>query len=138
MINSLLEDELYSEFIHEPEENHFSGFIYIKDETDYLCTSSTNGFINIWNLYNKKLSKYINIDKCKLAHIIQWNDIYLIVADVNNKSFKIISLEENKVIANIKTQHTDDIVCIKKIYHPIYGESLLSTGRDKTIKLWTL
>jgi hypothetical protein len=138
LINSLLEDELYSEFIHEPEDNHFSGFIYKRDEADYLCTSSSNGFITIWNLYNKKFSKNININKCKLAHIIQWNDLYTIVADVNNRSFKIIDFEDNKVISDIKGLHTDDIVCIKKFYHPIYGESLLSTGRDKTIKLWTL
>ena len=33
---------------------------------------------------------------------------------------------------------TDKVVCIKKIYHPIYGESLLSGARDNTIKLWTI
>ena len=138
LINSLLEDELYSELIHEPEDNHFSGFIYNREETDYLCTSSSNGFINIWNLYNKKLSKYINTNNCKLAHIIQWNYKYIIVADVNNKSFKIIDLEDNQIISDVNGQHTDEIVCVKKFYHPIYGESLLTTGRDKTIKLWTL
>ena len=138
LINNLLEDELYSELIHEPEDNHYSGFIYYKDNNDYLCSSSKNGYINIWDLYNKKIFKIINTNKCILAHIIQWNDKYIIVADFNNKSFKIINLLENIVIANIGGQHNDKVTCIKKIYHPIYGESLLSAGCDKTIKLWSI
>jgi len=138
MINNLLEDELYSELIQEPETDHFSGFIYNRNNNDYLCSSSSNGYINIWDLYNKKIFKIINTNKCKLAHIIEWNNKYIIVVDVNNKSFKIIDLDENKIISDIGGQHTKDATCIKKIYHPIYGESLLSCGRDKCIKLWTI
>ena len=129
---------VYSELSQEPETDHFSGFIYNKENYDYLCSSSSNGCINIWDLYNKKISKIINTNNWKLAHIIQWNDKYIIVADVNNKSFKIIDLEKNKVTSDIGGQHTDKVVSIKKIYHPIYGESLLSASQDKTIKLWVI
>ena len=38
----------------------------------------------------KKIFKIINTNKYILAHIIEWNNKYIIVADVNNKSFKII------------------------------------------------
>ena len=138
MINNLLEDELYSELIQQPENDHFSGFIYNRNNNDYLCSSSSNGYINIWDLYNKKIFKIINTNKCKLAHIIEWNNKYIIVADANNKSFKIIDLDENKIIFDIGRQHTDEVISIKKIYHPIYGESLLSCGDDKYIKLWTI
>ena len=137
IINNLLEDELYSELKHDPEENHFNGFIYYKDDNDYLCVSSSNRYINVWDLYNKNIYKTINVSNCKLAQIIQWNNKYIIVADVNNKSFKVIDFEENKVISNITGQHTNKVKCIKKIYHPIYGESLLSSSEDKTIKLWS-
>ena len=138
IINNLLEDELYSELIKEPEDNHFSGFIYNKNNNDFLCCSSSNGYINIWDLYNKKIFKVIHIKNCKLAHIIQWNNKFLLVADYNNKSFKIVDIEEYKLVSDISGQHTDKVVSIKKLYHPIYGESLLSTGRDKNIKLWTI
>ena len=38
---------------------------------------------------------------------------------------------------DINTDHEDeDLISIKKVYHPIYGESLLSADRDKVIKLW--
>ena len=138
IINNLIEEELYSELKKEPEADHFSGFIYNKNDNNYLCSSSRNGYINIWDLYNKKIFKVINTNKCGLFNIIEWNNKYIIVADYDNKSFKIIDLEENKVICDIKGQHTDRLVCIKKIYHPIYGESLLSAANDNTIKLWII
>ena len=138
IINNLLEDELYSELKQEPETDHFSGFIYNKDNNDYLYSSSSNGYINIWDLYNKKIFKIININNCKLAHIIQWNNKYIIVADVNNKCFKVINLDENKIIDDFKGEHTKEMACIKKLYHPLYGESLLSAGGDNTIKLWII
>ena len=118
--------------------SHCSGFIYEKENNDYLCSSSYNGYINIWDLYNKTILKVINTNKCLLTHIIEWNNKYIIVADFDNKSFKIIDLEQNKIICNIKGQHSDNVVSIKKIYHPIYGESLLSAANDNTIKLWII
>ena len=45
---------------------------------------------------------------------------------------------ENGIIKDIKKQHTFGVKCIKKIYHPKYGESLLSAANDKTIKLWSI
>ena len=34
------------------------------------------------------------------------------------------------------TEHEGELVCIKKINHPIYGQSLISSSQDKTLKLW--
>ena len=139
IIDNLLEDELYSELVHFPEHNHYSGFLYNKDNNDYLCTSSQNGYVHIWDLYKKILVKSINTkNKCQLLHIIQWNDKYAIVADSFNKSFKVIDLINYKVISEIKGQHTDNLISVKKIYHPIYGELLISGGIDKTLKLWNI
>ena len=69
--------------------------------------------------------------------IIEWNDKYAIVSDLNN-SIKIIDIEELKLVQKIEGKYTEGIKCIKKIYHPTYGECLLSTGRDKIIKLWII
>jgi len=140
IINNLLEDELYCELTNEPEDMHFSGFIYNKENNDYLCSSSANGYINIWDLYNQKLIKSININgdfkRCILYHIIQWNSKYVVVASFN-KTFKVVDIEEEKVVSEVKA-HCDEVICVKKIYHPIYGESLLSSSRDMMIKLWTI
>ena len=97
--------------------------------------------IMLVDLYNKKIYKVINtngyINRYELAHIIEWNNKYIIVADCNNKLFKIIDIDNNS-IHDIKIEHKDQLKCIKKINHPIYGESLLSAGNDKIIKLWTI
>ena len=91
--------------------------------------------LNIWNLNEKKIFKIINTNGCKLAHIILWNNQYLIAADYNNKSFKIIDTR-NYSIYDMKTDHKKQMPCIKKVNHPIYGESLLTASNDNTIKLW--
>ena len=137
IINNLCEDELYSKLINKPEGIHHCGFIYNKNDNDYLCSSSTNGFINIWDLYQKTIFKVIDTAKYKLAHIIEWNSKYIIAANLDKKSFKIINLEQNQIISDIQGQHNKEVICIKKIYHPIYGESLLTAGEDKFIKLWS-
>ena len=138
LINSVIDDELYCELIQEPEDNHLSGFIFNLDNKDYLCSSSYNGYINIWDLFNKSIYKVINTNDCVLCNIIQWNNKYSIVADYDNKSFKIIDCEKGQVVKDIKGEHTDKVPCVKKIYHPLYGESLLTAGQDNTIKLWSL
>ena len=44
---------------------------------------------------------------------------------------------ENDSISDIKKEHKDYLKCIKKINHPIYGQSLISAAEDNTLKLWT-
>ena len=140
IINNLLEDGFYAEFLNEYLSPQYSGFLYSKDNNDYLCTSSYAGYVKIWDLYNKNLIKIINTNnsdkKCPLFHIIQWNTKYAIVGAFN-KSFKIVDLEEEKVVGEIKA-HYEEIICVKKIYHPTFGESLLTLSRGFKIKLWTM
>ena len=138
LINAVLDDELYCELIQEPEDNHLSGFIYNIDNIDYLCSSSYNGYINLWDLFNKSIYKVINTNDCVLSNIIQWNNQYFIVADYDNKSFKIVDIEKEQIVKDITGQHTDKVPCVKKVNHPLYGESLLTAGQDNTIKLWSL
>ena len=138
LVNNLLNDDVYSEFIQEPEDYHYGGCIINKENDEYLVSSSFNGYINIWDLYNKKIFRIINTDKCYLSSVTQWNNEYIIVADYDKKSLKIIDIEQNKIICNIKRQYSDRIISIKKVFHPIYGESLLSSSKDGVISLWTL
>ena len=138
IVDNLLKDELYSELIDKYEYYHYSAFIYNKGDIDYLCSSSSNGNINIWNLNDKKLVKYIYQGNFCLFHIIKWNDDYIIVADYNNNSFKIININSGGIVKDFKGIHSDAVKCIKKVFHPLYGESLLSSGEDKTIKLWII
>ena len=138
LISNLFEDELYCSLSQEPETDHSSGFIYNKNNIDYLCTSSNNGFINIWDLYCKNLFKVISLEGALLTDIIQWNEKYAIVCYFYRKHFFIIDLENYKIINNGDVVHDGYIKCIKKIYHPVYGESLLSADENKNILLWSI
>ena len=44
---------------------------------------------------------------------------------------------ENNSISDMKTNHKNKLIWIKKINHPIFGQALLSCSFDGTIKLWT-
>ena len=141
LITNLLEDEdVYAELSQEQKLSHYSGFIYEKKEEDktYLYSSSKNGIINIWDLYKKVLVNNININGSILCHIIQWDDKYAIVADYNGKSFKTINLETLRVEHDIGGSHTKEVKSIKKVRHPLLGDSILSAGNDNMIKLWSI
>ena len=73
-----------------------------------------------------------------MCHIVPCNEKYAIAADFENKSFVIIDLAENKVFNEIKAEHTMEVKCVKKIIHSEFGESLITAGRDNTIKIWIL
>ena len=137
-INNLLENELYAELTQEQKLSHYSGFVYETENKSYLYSSSKNGFINIWDLYSKKLINNINISGSILCHMIQWDEKYAIVADYNGKSFKIIDIKNFYVVKDITGGHNKEVKTIKKIKHPLYGDSILSAGNDYTIKLWCI
>lgn len=138
-ISNLMNDSEYYYFKEKESIGiHNSGFLYKKNNIDFLCTSSIKGFISIYNLKQLVITRIINTNQCRLMHIIQWNKEYAIVADYDNKSFKVVNLDNGKIVSHIKGQHYRGIICVKKIYHPIFGESLLTSGTDKTIELWTI
>ena len=130
-------DQIYAKLTHEPENEHYSGYLFSKDDSEFLCTTCYNGFIHVWNLYTKKLSNIIDT-KIIMCHIIPWNEKFAIAADFENKSFVIIDLEEKKIYKGKQIEHKMEVKCVKKIRHSEFGECLLTAGRDHNIKLWAL
>ena len=49
----------------------------------------------------------------------------------------LIDININKIICKIYTKECFGIISIKKLIHPIYGESILTCGRNDSIKLWS-
>ena len=91
------------------------------------------------DLYDKEIVKIIDTKINYLEHFIEWNNKYLIIID--NIYFKVFDLQQNKFIFSFKDKETDekdDIKYIKKINHPICGESLLILNFRNTIKLWSV
>ena len=139
VMTNFIQNEKYAELYQSDLKvlKYYSGFIYsIKDKKNYLCCTTSNGCIVIWDLLNKNLMNYIKISKVELYNIIQWNQKYAIVSGGSTKLIKIFNLEEFKEVGNIKTNHHSNLNCVKKINHPLYGEALLSSGNDHKIKLY--
>ena len=145
VVNNIEKNIIYTIFgENEDGFSYMNGFIYSPEVNsdnnykDYLFANSNNGYIYIWDLYEKNLVFRIFIKNCLINNIIQWNKNIIILSDLNKNSIKILLIDYGIVINDIYSQHDVGILCIKKTFHPIYGESLLSSGQDGSIKLWTI
>ena len=140
-IYNLLNNTKYCEFISENNfESYCCGIIYKKNNEDFLITTSDGDYIRIWDLYKKIINYNINTQYCGISYIIRWSEKYFIVADQENNSFKIIDIMKLKVINNYKIGkkiREKGVICVKKIYHPKYGESLITSDGNNKIKFWT-
>ena len=126
--------EIYREFLAPQSTWHMSAFVERMNDINYLFESDGNGYLRIWNIEKKEIYKSIQASGCNLRGICFWNDRFIIAAS-SDKGFKIFDLENNK---NIITIHgLESVLCtVQKIMHPLYGESLISSGIDGNIKLW--
>ena len=134
-INNLLTEENYAELISPPESSHFGGFIY---NNNYLCCSSENGYIRIWDLVNKSIFKTIEMKGSCYFEILSWNEKYIISANYKNNSFDIFDIEKGELYKQVKTSHSSGVRAVKKIFHSTYGECLITSGHDSFIKLWSI
>ena len=175
-IFNLLNNELYGHLTIPINQScgdyYFSGFISYDNK--YLYTSSSEGFINIWNLLEKSLVKNIAIPNGSLFKIVPWSiyinysynkedsklykiiNNYILVCD--KMKFGILSLNimfRNEIDYNNFTNKIDDLgeeffheyqvlnlnkkkqnEPIKKIQHPLYGDSILCSDENRNIDLW--
>ena len=85
LINNLLKNELYAELVNYKYSFHSTGFIYNKNNIDYLCVSandvSDNGLIEIWDLYNKNLFKVFKDVGSNITCVMRWNYKYILICD---------------------------------------------------------
>ena len=135
LISDLFEEEIYSKFFKKDTFKYLNGFIYYKDKNDYLCTLSSNNDIMIYDLYGKTTKNTIKCKTSKLNYIIDWNSSIFIFAHDGG----ISKLDLEKVaLESINDKQNQKLICLKKIYHPIYGESIFSADEAGKIIMWTI
>lgn len=138
LIVNILEDEIYAETIFEYGSINFHGLTYSKDNTDYLCFSSFNGYITIFDLDNKNIYKKIYCPKCRLIEIFSLSERYLVSSNYNLSEFIIIDLEEGKIVSSYRSVYEDCIYNAKTINIEKYGKCILTCGSNKKIHLWKI
>ena len=138
-INKDNEELIYSRLKDEKEKfvNYFSACLVNNNDNDYLYASSGVGAIYVWDLNKKHLINYI---RCKNSDefygIVDYNEKYLVTGDISGNLF-VIDININKIIYKIVTRKCFGVISFKKVMHPIYGLSILTCGRDDSIKLWS-
>ena len=136
IIINLFEDEVYDEIIIDPKSVYYHGYIYYKDYNNYLCFSSINGYIIIYDLFNKEIYKKITCPKCKLMEIFSLSERYLISSNSNLSEFIIVDIGQGKIINSCRNDYKDCIYNVKSIIYRNYGRCILTCGTNKKIHLW--
>ena len=104
-----------------------------------FMTASVHGEIKFWDLENKKLAKKFFNRDYNLLSMIHFSDNYIIFADSNKeRAFKILEMNNLKLISKIGGKHTSPILCIKEIEHSEYGKCIITSGTDKSIIIWSI
>lgn len=130
------ENKIYH--IYNDENNfHYHSNIIINDinETTKLIESCGDEFIRVWDFHFGDLIYIIEVNNSTLYGLCLWNNNY-IFAGCKNGIIKLIDLRTGNVVKDL-ISHNGDVMTIKKILHPQYGECLFSQGIcDDQIKLW--
>jgi WD40 repeat protein len=101
-----------------------------------LFESCGDEYVRIWDFHSGELLNKIEVSN-DLYGLCLWNNNY-IFAGCKNGIIKLINLSTGTVVKDL-ISHNKDVMTIKKILHPQYGECLISQGICyEKIKLWII
>ena len=127
----------YKENKHRDNYEHHSVILKKDEDILNLIETTENGIIRIWDFHTKELLTKINVSNNNydnLYGMCLWKKNYLSVGCGN--LIKIIDLENEQIISTL-VGHNYNVVTIKSIEHPKYGECIVSQDLyDGQIKLW--
>ena len=140
LITQFPSNTTYFSILQNPIKYYSGSIIYKLKEKDYLAISSCSGTILIVDLDEKNIVKNFDISGgVHLFSFIKWNENYLMVIDTRNKKLIIMDMVNNyKIVSRNYLPELGIGVYMKKLRHSKYGESVLISGKDWTIKLFTL
>ena len=113
------------------------GIVFKNNGRDLLAVSATYGLIQIYNLEYKEVFIKFEFENVFLYSFVKWNDNYLLINDCSNKSILILDMKDSfQIKKEIKCPEMYFDRFIKKVEHPLYGESILSVGIDWKIRIF--
>ena len=128
-------NEVYHKYPDNGNKIHFSVVVNCHDEKNInLIESSYDGDIRIWNFHSGELINIFKINDEGLYGICLWDSNYLFVGG-RDKAIRLIDIENKKIVITLRG-HNRNVLTLKKISHPKYGECLLSQSNNDYIKIW--
>ena len=115
---------------------NLGGMVYKNKDKDYLITSATYGLIKVIDLQAKKDIKTITFEDVFLYSFVKWNDRYLLVNDCLQRRILVLDIDDFTVKSKVLCPEMYFDRFIKKVEHPLYGESIMSVGIDWKITLF--
>lgn len=113
-----------------------AGIVFKNQGKDYYAASFTYGLVLIIDLAKKEEVKRIIMNDVHLYSFVRWSDHYLLLNDCLQRRIIVMDMLDNyKIKSKIVIPEMDFEKFIKKVKHPKYGECLLSSGVDWSIKL---
>lgn len=106
----------------------------IEQKTIKLIGLCNKGYILIWNFYNANLIEKLKFFDANLYGICLLNNEYLCFGHL--KEINILNLNDKESIITLKHKHNNNVISIQKIFHPKYGECIISQDEKSDIKLW--
>ena len=121
--------------------NNLCGMVYQKNEKDLLITSATRGLIQVIDLKKKQLLWKKVYTDVFFYNFVKWNDDIILLYDAFQRRILVLDTNtenngEYRIISRVLCPEMYYDKFIKKVYHPKYGESILSVGVDWKIKLF--
>ena len=140
-IYNISKNELYIEFKnhYNRKANFYEGFIYSKNNDEYLLSGTDNGMIFIWNLNAKLLFNvlFLNQRKYQIYHINKWNNKYFYIYEFSQNSIIFIDFGKLKIITCYKFNPNKSIENIKLINLNSFGKSLFISNEENNIEIWS-
>ena len=117
-----------------------TGRVFKNQDKDMFVFAASYGLIQFIDLETKTMvqSYDLNSEDVHLCGFVRWNDTYLLLNDCSQRRIIVFDMLDNyKIKSKVVSPSMKFEKFIKKVNHPLYGESLLSLGIDWALKLYT-
>ena len=116
---------------------NLGGMVFKNKDKDLLITSATYGLIKVIDLQQKIEIHSFTLEDVFFYSFVRWNDQYILLNDCLQRRILVLDMEDNyKIKSKVLCPEMFFDRFIKKVNHPIYGESIMSVGIDWKIRLF--
>ena len=100
-IVNIFEDEIFFELkTDDKNEKYNNGFLFYKNNVEYLCCGGWEGNIYIWNMKELILENKIELyDFYGLGYLIPWSDNIIIVTSFIERGIIIVDFKYSKIVS---------------------------------------
>ena len=124
---------IYRQYSNNDQRNRKNVIVTENNNIIKLIDSSRSG-LRIWNFHSGLLIHNIIMSENKIFNLCLWNNNY-ILAGTNYRRILIINIENSYY--HTLYGNEERIICIKKFFHPIYGECIIIQGHSLIkSKMW--